>query len=66
VLKYKPARRELKNSNVLSYMGPKLDSDAGGQLDFIYGASRSNGGMPIPALPSTAIQKKWAKKLLYL
>ena len=26
----------------------------GGQLDFIYGASRSKGGVPIIALPSTA------------
>jgi acetyl-CoA hydrolase len=26
----------------------------GGQLDFIYGASRSPGGVPIIALPSTA------------
>jgi acetyl-CoA hydrolase len=25
----------------------------GGQLDFIYGASRSDGGVPIIALPST-------------
>jgi acetyl-CoA hydrolase len=26
----------------------------GGQLDFVYGASRSEGGKPIIALPSTA------------
>lgn len=34
-------------------IGPKLYSGVGGQLDFIYGASRSNGGVPIIALPST-------------
>ncbi len=37
-------------------IGPKLYSGVGGQLDFIYGASRSNGGVPIIALPSTAKQ----------
>ena len=30
----------------------------GGQLDFIYGASRSKGGVPIIALPSTALGGK--------
>jgi acetyl-CoA hydrolase len=35
-------------------IGPKLYSGVGGQMDFIYGASRSEGGMPILALPSTA------------
>jgi acetyl-CoA hydrolase len=35
-------------------IGPKLYSGVGGQLDFIYGASRSEGGVPIIALPSTA------------
>lgn len=35
-------------------IGPKLYSGVGGQLDFIYGASRSKGGLPIIALPSTA------------
>ena len=35
-------------------IGPKLYSGVGGQLDFIYGASRSKGGKPIIALPSTA------------
>ena len=35
-------------------IGPKLYSGVGGQLDFIYGASRSNNGVPIIALPSTA------------
>jgi len=35
-------------------IGHKLFSGVGGQLDFIYGASRSKGGIPIIALPSTA------------
>ena len=35
-------------------IGPKFFSGVGGQLDFIYGASRSKGGIPIIALPSTA------------
>ena len=35
-------------------IGHKLYSGVGGQLDFIYGASRSKGGVPIIALPSTA------------
>ncbi len=35
-------------------IGPKLYSGVGGQLDFIYGASRSKGGVPIIALPSIA------------
>jgi acetyl-CoA hydrolase len=35
-------------------IGSKLYSGVGGQLDFIYGASRSKGGVPIIALPSTA------------
>ncbi len=33
-------------------IGPRLYSGAGGQVDFIYGASRSAGGIPIIALPS--------------
>jgi len=37
-------------------IGPKFYSGIGGQLDFIYGASRSAGGVPIIALPSTARQ----------
>ncbi|HEX9618364.1 MAG TPA: acetyl-CoA hydrolase/transferase C-terminal domain-containing protein [Anaerolineales bacterium] len=37
-------------------IGPKLYSGIGGQLDFIYGASRSRGGVPVIALPSTAKQ----------
>jgi 4-hydroxybutyrate CoA-transferase len=35
-------------------IGPKLFSGVGGQVDFIYGASRSKGGVPVIALPSTA------------
>jgi acetyl-CoA hydrolase len=34
-------------------IGPKLYSGVGGQLDFIYGASRSDGGVPVIALPAT-------------
>lgn len=34
-------------------IGPRFYSGVGGQLDFIYGASRSEGGLPIIALPST-------------
>jgi len=34
-------------------IGPKMYSGVGGQLDFIYGAARSKGGVPIIALPST-------------
>ena len=35
-------------------IGPKLYSGVGGQLDFVYGSSRSKGGVPIIALPSVA------------
>lgn len=35
-------------------IGPRLYSGFGGQVDFIRGASRSDGGKPIIALPSTA------------
>lgn len=35
-------------------IGSKFFSGVGGQMDFIYGASRSEGGLPIIALPSTA------------
>ena len=38
-------------------IGPKLYSGVGGQLDFIYGASRSKGGVPIIALPSTTTMR---------
>lgn len=35
-------------------IGPQFYSGAGGQIDFIRGAARSKGGLPIIALPSTA------------
>ena len=38
-------------------IGTKFFSGVGGQLDFVYGASRSKGGVPIIALPSTATMK---------
>lgn len=38
-------------------IGHKLYSGVGGQLDFIYGASRSKDGIPIIALPSTTMLK---------
>ena len=38
-------------------IGPRLYSGVGGQVDFIYGASRSKGGKPIIALPSSATVK---------
>lgn len=38
-------------------IGPKIYSGVGGQLDFIYGASRSKGGVPVIALPSTTTLK---------
>jgi 4-hydroxybutyrate CoA-transferase len=38
-------------------IGTKFFSGVGGQLDFIYGASRSKGGVPIIAMPSTNVMK---------
>jgi acetyl-CoA hydrolase len=38
-------------------IGPKFFSGIGGQFDFIYGASRSKGGIPIIAMPSTNVMK---------
>jgi acetyl-CoA hydrolase len=38
-------------------IGPKFFSGVGGQVDFLYGASRSKGGVPIIALPSTTALK---------
>ncbi len=35
-------------------IGTRMHSAVGGQLDFIYGASRSKGGVPVIALPSTS------------
>jgi acetyl-CoA hydrolase len=43
-------------------IGTRFYSGVGGQVDFIYGASRSNGGVPIIALPST-LEKKDGSKL---
>ncbi|HLC35619.1 MAG TPA: acetyl-CoA hydrolase/transferase C-terminal domain-containing protein, partial [Anaerolineales bacterium] len=36
-------------------IGPRFYSGVGCQVDFIYGASRSKGGKPIIALPSTSV-----------
>ncbi|MDQ7859291.1 MAG: acetyl-CoA hydrolase/transferase C-terminal domain-containing protein [Armatimonadota bacterium] len=36
-------------------IGSRFYSGVGGQLDFIYGASRAEGGVPIIALPATAL-----------
>jgi len=38
-------------------IGTRFYSGVGGQVDFIYGASRSKGGVPIIALPSQLIKK---------
>lgn len=38
-------------------IGTKFYSGVGGQMDFIYGASMSEGGLPIIALPSSYILK---------
>jgi acetyl-CoA hydrolase len=38
-------------------IGPRLYSGVGGQVDFVYGASRSKGGVPIIALPAAAAVK---------
>lgn len=38
-------------------IGPKFFSGIGGQLDFIYGASRAKGGVPIIAMPSSNVMK---------
>jgi 4-hydroxybutyrate CoA-transferase len=38
-------------------IGPKFFSGIGGQLDFVYGASRSKGGIPIIAMASTSTMK---------
>ena len=42
-------------------IGSKLYSGVGGQMDFIYGASRSEGGVPIIALPSTAARGRMSR-----
>ena len=36
-------------------IGPRLYSGVGGQLDFIYGASRAKDGVPVIALPSSTM-----------
>jgi 4-hydroxybutyrate CoA-transferase len=38
-------------------IGHKFFSGIGGQLDFVYGAARSKGGVPIIAMPSTNLMK---------
>lgn len=38
-------------------IGTRLYSGVGGQVDFIYGASRSEGGVPIIALPASTLIK---------
>ncbi len=38
-------------------IGPRFFSGVGGQLDFIYGAARSKGGVPIIAMPATTTKK---------
>jgi acyl-CoA hydrolase len=47
-------------------IGPKLFSGFGGQLDFIRGASRSEGGKPIIALPSTTKDFKISRVVPFL
>jgi acetyl-CoA hydrolase len=38
-------------------LGPKFFSGVGGQLDFVYGASRSKGGVPVIAMPASNMMK---------
>jgi acetyl-CoA hydrolase len=46
-------------------IGTRLYSGVGGQVDFIYGASRSKGGVPIIALPAAAeVQGKRISKIV--
>jgi len=46
-------------------IGTRLYSGVGGQVDFIYGASRSKGGVPIIALPASAtVQGKRVSKIV--
>lgn len=45
---------DLTGQVVADSIGPRFYSGIGGQVDFIRGAARSNGGVPIIALPSTA------------
>ncbi len=45
---------DLTGQVVADSIGPRFYSGIGGQLDFIRGAARSVGGLPIIAMPSTA------------
>ena len=45
---------DLTGQVVADSIGDRLYSGIGGQIDFIRGASRAEGGIPIIALPSTA------------
>jgi 4-hydroxybutyrate CoA-transferase len=47
-------------------IGPKIFSGYGGQLDFIRGAARSEGGKPIIALPSTTKDGKISRIVSFL
>jgi 4-hydroxybutyrate CoA-transferase len=38
-------------------IGTRIYSGVGGQVDMIYGSARSKGGLPVIALPSTAVVK---------
>jgi len=42
-------------------IGHRFYSGVGGQVDFIYGASRAKGGVPIIALPSILVKKDGAR-----
>ncbi len=48
---------DLTGQGCADSIGPKFFSGVGGQLDFIYGAARSKGGVPIIAMPSTTTMK---------
>jgi acetyl-CoA hydrolase len=45
---------DLTGQVVSDSIGPRFYSGIGGQVDFIRGAARSEGGVPVIALPSTA------------
>jgi acyl-CoA hydrolase len=47
-------------------MGHRIYSGIGGQMDFIRGAARSDGGKPIIALPSTAAGGKVSRIVMQL
>jgi acyl-CoA hydrolase len=46
---------DLTGQVVADSIGPRFYSGIGGQVDFIRGAARSEGGVPVIALPSTAV-----------